>query len=98
YARLPLSLHDALPIWSARALRESERLRREVIASMLQAEEVERSRIATELHDDTVQVMIASLMAMDRVALVAGRVGAPELQSAVRSEEHTSELQSRFEL
>jgi len=68
---------------AARALRESERLRREVVASMLQAEEVERSRIATELHDDTVQVMIASLMAMDRVALVAGRVGAPQLQSAV---------------
>ena len=68
---------------AARALRESERLRCEVVASMLQAEEVERSRIATELHDDTVQVMIASLMAMDRVALVAGRVGAPQLQSAV---------------
>jgi PAS domain S-box-containing protein len=68
---------------AARALRESERLRREVVASMLQAEEVERSRIATELHDDTVQVMIASLMAMDRVALVAQRAGAPHLQSAV---------------
>jgi PAS domain S-box-containing protein len=68
---------------AGRALRESERLRREVVASMLQAEEVERSRIATELHDDTVQVMIASLIAMDRVVLVAGRVGAPQLQSAV---------------
>jgi PAS domain S-box-containing protein len=68
---------------AARALRESERLRRDVVASMLQAEEVERSRIASELHDDTVQVMIASLMAMDRVALVAARVGAPQLQSAV---------------
>ena len=56
-----------------RALRESERRRRQVVASMLHAEEVERSRIATELHDDTVQVMIASLMAMDRVALVAQR-------------------------
>jgi PAS domain S-box-containing protein len=68
---------------AARALRESERMRREVVASMLQAEEVERSRIATELHDDTVQVMIASLMAMDRVALVAHRAGAPQLESAV---------------
>jgi PAS domain S-box-containing protein len=68
---------------AARALRESERLRCEVVASMLQAEEVERSRIATELHDDTVQVMIASLMAMDRVALVAQRTGSPGLQSAV---------------
>lgn len=68
---------------AARALRQSERMRREVVASMLQAEEVERSRIATELHDDTVQVMIASLMAMDRVALVAQRVGTPQLESAV---------------
>jgi PAS domain S-box-containing protein len=66
-----------------RALRESERRRREVVASMLQAEEVERSRIATALHDDTVQVMIASLMAMDRVALVAQKNGSAHLASAV---------------
>ena len=66
-----------------RALRESERRRREVVASMLHAEEVERSRIATELHDDTVQVMTASLMAMDRVALVAQRNGSAQLEAAV---------------
>ncbi len=76
---------------AARALRESERLRCEVVASMLQAEEVERSRIATELHDDTVQVMIASLMAMDRVALVARRTGSPGLQSAVSVARETLE-------
>ena len=50
---------------------------------MLHAEEVERSRIATELHDDTVQVMIASMMAMDRVALVAQKSGSAQLESAV---------------
>jgi PAS domain S-box-containing protein len=66
-----------------RALRESERRRRQVVASMLHAEEVERSRIATELHDDTVQVMTASLMAMDRVALVAQRSGSAQLEAAV---------------
>jgi PAS domain S-box-containing protein len=66
-----------------RALRESERRRRQVVASMLHAEEVERSRIATELHDDTVQVMTASLMAMDRVALVAQRNGSVQLEAAV---------------
>jgi PAS domain S-box-containing protein len=66
-----------------RALRESERRRRQMLASMLHAEEVERSRIATELHDDTVQVMIASMMAMDRVALVAQKTGSAQLESAV---------------
>jgi PAS domain S-box-containing protein len=66
-----------------RALRESERRRRQIVASMLHAEEVERSRIATELHDDTVQVMTASLMAMDRVALVAQRNGSAQLEAAV---------------
>jgi signal transduction histidine kinase len=34
---------------------------------MLQAEEAERGRIATSLHDDTIQVMTASLLAIDRV-------------------------------
>jgi PAS domain S-box-containing protein len=68
---------------TGRALRESERRRRQALASMLHAEEVERSRIATELHDDTVQVMIASMMAMDRVALVAQKSGSAQLESAV---------------
>lgn len=54
-----------------RALKESERRRREILASLLQAEEQERSRIATELHDDTVQVMTASLVALDRIAHLA---------------------------
>jgi PAS domain S-box-containing protein len=66
-----------------RALADSERRRREILGSMLQAEEVERSRIATELHDDTVQVMAAALLSLDRVALVAARAGAEGLTTAV---------------
>jgi PAS domain S-box-containing protein len=65
------------------ALQESERRRLEILASMLRAEEVERSRIATELHDDTVQVMTASLFALDRVALVARRAENHQIESAV---------------
>jgi PAS domain S-box-containing protein len=63
-----------------RALAESEQRRREILGRMLQAE---GARIATELHDDTVQVMAAVLLALDRVALVASRNAAPDLANAV---------------
>jgi PAS domain S-box-containing protein len=65
------------------ALRESERRRMAILASMLRAEEAERTRIATELHDDTVQVMTASLFALDRVALIARRSENQQIESAV---------------
>ncbi|HSD02039.1 MAG TPA: PAS domain-containing protein, partial [Gaiellales bacterium] len=65
------------------ALLESERRRLAILASMLRTEEAERSRIATELHDDTVQVMTASLFALDRVALIARRSENQQIESAV---------------
>jgi signal transduction histidine kinase len=74
-----------------RALVESERSRRRTLVGMLRAEEDERSRIATELHDDTVQVMTASLVAMDRLALVARRRGDRELEAAVGAARATLE-------
>ena len=66
-----------------RALAESEQHRRSILAGMLRAEEEERSRIATALHDDTVQVMTASLLAMDRAALVARRHGDTRVEDAL---------------
>ena len=44
------------------ALRVAERRSREVMAALVNAVEAEQARIATELHDDTVQLMTALLM------------------------------------
>jgi PAS domain S-box-containing protein len=54
------------------ALRESERQRQQVLEAMLHAEADARAQIAGELHDDTIQVMTAALLAVDRVSMAAG--------------------------
>ncbi len=81
---------------SFRRLRESEQLRtalldaeeqrRLVLNQMLRAEADERARIAEELHDDTVQVLTATLLSLDRQRLSDER-GQPEAaaQAAVRA-------------
>jgi len=66
-----------------RALADSERHRRHILASLLQAQEDERSRIATELHDDTVQVMTAALLSMDRLAMISRKGDVRRVGSAV---------------
>ena len=55
------------------ALRESEERREQVLAAMLRAEDEQRARIAADLHDDTVQVMTAALLSLDRVTGAIGR-------------------------
>ena len=47
-------------------LRESEQARMQLTAEMFRAEQAERERIAGELHDDTVQVLAATLISLDR--------------------------------
>ena len=61
------AIRDVTERLVAKSLANEEVHRREIIAAMLQAEEAERARIATSLHDDTIQVMTASLLAIDRV-------------------------------
>jgi PAS domain S-box-containing protein len=56
------------------ALAESEQRRREAVAMSLVTEEAQRSRIAGDLHDDTIQALVASLLSLDRIerALASG--------------------------
>jgi PAS domain S-box-containing protein len=59
------------------ALRRSEADRRRVLGKIVQSVEDERGRIASDLHDDTVQVLVASLISIDRL----GKSIAPETRA-----------------
>jgi len=71
-----------------RALADSERRRQEAVAMSLVTEEAERSRIAGDLHDDTIQALTASLLSLDRVAQA---IDAGRTQHAARVLERTRE-------
>jgi PAS domain S-box-containing protein len=60
------AIRDVTERLVAESVANDEIHRRAIVAAMLQAEEAERARIATALHDDTIQVMTASLIALDR--------------------------------
>ena len=66
------AIRDVTERLVAQSITNEEVHRREIVAAMLQAEEAERGRIATSLHDDTIQVMTAALIAIDRVLKSTG--------------------------
>ncbi len=59
------------------ALRESEERLQTALDQLVRAEEDERGRIATDLHDDTIQVMVATLYSLDRTLRML-QTGEPE--------------------
>src|SRR5699024_12204320 len=76
----PLSLHDALPIWSSRSVRTGERTDRPLRVSDQHPEQEHE-------HGERVVHLGHPLLPCLRGGTAPGR-----------SEEHTSELQSRFDL
>src|SRR5205823_7547180 len=89
----PLSLHDALPIFAAWALRSKPAALRHSIWSIAIASQLVLPIAALLMPQRAVQLGPLS-DAYSRVAAVTVIPGAATNQQSPRSEEHTSELQS----
>jgi len=81
-------LQSQLGIRAAR-LERLERRHRQLLERMVLAQEQERSRVAADLHDDTVQVLSACVIALDRVRR---SIEAGEVQRAAATLDEVSEL------
>jgi signal transduction histidine kinase len=70
------------------ALHDSEENRRLIFGQMLRAEEAERARIALDLHDDTIQVLAASLLMTDGAIALAARRDEIEIAERLNKARH----------
>src|SRR5207247_11184199 len=93
-ARHLLSLHDALPISCIGCCAKPPSCVR-VIAGNPRAQVVERRQVALA---DGIPVLSGSEIPFECLAQVLGNTLAVLIQRGQRSEEHTSELQSRVDL
>jgi GAF domain-containing protein len=81
-------LQSQLGVRAAR-LERLERRHRQLLERMVLAQEQERSRVAADLHDDTVQVLSACVIALDRVRR---SIEAGEVKRAAATLDEVSEL------
>ena len=81
-------LQSQLGVRAAR-LERLERRHRQLLERMVLAQEQERSRVAADLHDDTVQVLSACVIALDRVRR---SIEAGEVKRAANTLDEVSEL------
>src|SRR5699024_11493040 len=91
---LPLSLHDALPIWMLAMFHSgTSPASGVVIAAPVLGMDRWSGRSSTGECPCVLPVLLIAV-----VVVVDGRLGPVVRQRVLRSEEHTSELQSRFAL
>jgi signal transduction histidine kinase len=77
-------LGEALGARAALAVHLSERVARETVAAILEAQEAERSRIARELHDETGSALTAFLLGLAAIESAATLPEARQTSAAVR--------------
>jgi signal transduction histidine kinase len=77
---------------SAWALDRSADQRRMAQAALVLSADRERTRIATDLHDDTVQVMTATLLSLDRLVRSMRDIDRPDLTAQAQTARETLSL------
>lgn len=71
---------------TSEALRASDQDRRHLLAQLIRAEELERSRIASEIHDGSIQTLSAGRL---RLGAIADELDEPERREMLREVDHT---------